>query len=61
MNPQHDDQHPDADAIHLDDARVVANWTQSFGITEEDLQRAVAAVGPSTGAVYDYLNRTRRT
>lgn len=61
MNTQRDDQHPDADSIQLDDARVVASWTQSFGITEEDLQRAVAAVGSSTGAVYDYLNRSRRT
>jgi hypothetical protein len=61
MNAQHDDPHPDADSIHLDDARVVETWTRSLGITEEDLQRAVALVGPSTGAVYDYLNRNRRS
>jgi hypothetical protein len=61
METHRDDDHPDADSIQLDDARVVETWTRSLGITEEDLQRAVATVGTSTGAVYDYLNRTRRT
>ena len=61
MDTPRDEEHPDADSISLDDANVVETWTRSLGVTEEDLHRAVAAVGPATGAVYDYLNRNRRT
>jgi hypothetical protein len=50
---------PSEDVVHLDDEREVANWTKSLGISREDLERAVAAVGPSTGAVYDYIGRNR--
>jgi hypothetical protein len=50
---------PDGDLVHLDDDREVRTWTQSLGVTREDLERAVAVVGPSTGAVYDFLARER--
>jgi len=52
---------PEGDLLHLDDDREVRTWTRSLGVTREDLERAVALVGPSTGAVYDYLARERQT
>ena len=50
---------PIGDIVHLDDAQEVETWTRSLGISREDLERAVAAVGTSTGAVYDYIGRNR--
>lgn len=50
---------PEGDLLHLDNDREVGTWTSSLGVTREDLERAVAVVGPSTGAVYDYLARER--
>jgi hypothetical protein len=61
MDSLDEDQGPDADNVRLDDARAVSSWIRSFGISRADLEKAVAAVGSSTGAVYDYLNRNRRT
>ena len=58
--PKHT-RRPDADSVHLEDAEAVSVWTRSLGISIEDLEQAVAAVGHSTGAVYDYINRNRRT
>jgi hypothetical protein len=51
--------HPDRDRIDLDDPDEVRNWTQSLGVTREELQRAVEAVGDTPGKVYDYLGRNR--
>ena len=50
---------PEGDLLHLDNDREVRTWTSSLGVSREDLERAVAVVGPSTGAVYDYLARER--
>ena len=50
---------PDRDRIDMNDPDEVRNWTQSLGVTREELQRAVEAVGTSTGKVYDYLGRKR--
>jgi hypothetical protein len=49
------------DTVRLDDAHAVTTWTRCLGVTREDLEKAVQAVGSSTGAVYDFLNRNRRT
>jgi len=51
---------PEGDLLHLDNDGEVRRWTRSLGVTREDLERAVAIVGPSTGAVYDYLARERQ-
>jgi len=50
---------PDRDRIDINDPDEVRNWTQSLGVTKEELQRAVDAVGPTPGKVYDYLGRNR--
>jgi hypothetical protein len=54
-----DPRRPDGDIVHLEDPQVVETWTRSLGISREELQRAVAEAGPSTGAVYDYIQRKR--
>ena len=50
---------PDRDRIDLNDPDEVRNWTKSLGVTKEELQRAVEAVGTTAGKVYDYLGRNR--
>jgi Protein of unknown function (DUF3606) len=50
---------PDRDRIDINDPDEVRNWTQSLGVTKEELQRAVEAVGNTAGKVYDYLGRNR--
>jgi hypothetical protein len=50
---------PDRDRIDMNDPDEVRNWTQSLGVTKEELQRAVEAVGNTAGKVYDYLGRSR--
>ena len=50
---------PDRDRIDLDDPDEVRNWTTSLGVTKEELQRAVEAVGTTPGKVYDYIGRNR--
>lgn len=51
---------PDRDRIDMNDPDEVRNWTQSLGVTREELQRAVEAVGNTAGKVYDYLGRSRQ-
>jgi len=50
---------PDRDRIDINDPDEVRNWTESLGVTKEELQRAVEAVGTTPGKVYDYLGRNR--
>jgi len=50
---------PDRDRIDINDPDEVRNWTKSLGVTKEELQRAVEAVGTTAGKVYDYLGRQR--
>ena len=51
---------PDRDRIDMNDPDEVRNWTKSLGVTREELQRAVEAVGNTAGKVYDYLGRSRQ-
>ena len=55
-----DDNRLIGDTVRLDDAQAVTTWIRCLGVTREDLEKAVQAVGPATGAVYDFLNRNRR-
>jgi hypothetical protein len=50
---------PHGDSVDLKDEGQVEIWTRSLGITRELLEQAVAAVGSSTGEVYDYIGRSR--
>ena len=50
---------PDRDRIDINDPDEVRNWTKSLGVSKEELQRAVEAVGTTPGKVYDYLGRQR--
>jgi len=50
---------PDRHRIDINDPDEVRNWTKSLGVTKEELQRAVEAVGTTAGKVYDYLGRNR--
>ena len=59
MEPAADPRRPERDSVNLHDESDVQSWTQALGITREELERAVAAVGNATGAVYDYVNRHR--
>ena len=51
---------PDRDRIDINDPDEVRNWTQSLGVSKEELQRAVDAVGNTAGKVYDFLGRSRQ-
>lgn len=50
---------PDRDLIDLNDPDEVRNWTRSLGVTKDELQRAVEAVGNSSVKVYDHIGRNR--
>lgn len=47
------------DYLDLTDAQQVEMWTRSLGVTAEDLEQAVAAVGSAVGEVYDFIGRNR--
>ncbi len=47
------------DVVDLNDDQEIGIWTRSLGVSREDLERAVAAVGPSAGDVYDFIARDR--
>jgi len=46
---------PDRDRIDMNDPDEVRNWTQSLGVTREELQRAVSAAGPQADKVREFL------
>jgi len=50
---------PDRDRIDMQDPDEVRNWTQSLGVSKEELQRAVEAVGPVASKVRDHLRAGR--
>jgi Protein of unknown function (DUF3606) len=50
---------PDRDRIDMSDPDEVRNWTQSLGVSKEELQRAVEAAGTQADKVRDYLGRNR--
>ena len=59
MATPRDPRRPEKDSINLDDEGDIREWMQALSVSREELQRAVAEVGNSTGAVYDYVNRHR--
>jgi hypothetical protein len=48
---------PDRDRIDINDPDEVRNWTKSLGISKEELQRAVEAVGPVAERVRQHLGK----
>ena len=46
---------PDRDRIDMNDPDEVRNWTQSLGVSKEELQRAVQAAGTEADKVREYL------
>jgi Protein of unknown function (DUF3606) len=48
---------PAAATIDIEDDGEIANWAQLLGVSEEEIVRAVDAVGPFAAAVQDYLTR----
>ncbi len=48
---------PDRDRIDINDLDEIRNWTQSLGVSSEDLQRAVRAVGTQASRVREYLGK----
>lgn len=48
---------PDRDRIDINDPDEVRNWTQSLGVSKEELERAVAAAGVSADKVREYLGK----
>jgi hypothetical protein len=53
---QHDSRRDVVDLANEEDIDV---WTSSLGVSRADLERAIAAVGPSAGDVYDFIARDR--
>lgn len=50
---------PDRDRIDIHDPDEVRNWTQSLGVSKEDLERAVRAAGDRADKVREYLGKGR--
>ena len=50
---------PDRDRIDIHDADEVRNWTKSLGVTKEELQKAVQAVGDRAEKVREHLRSGR--
>ncbi|HUQ27812.1 MAG TPA: DUF3606 domain-containing protein [Usitatibacter sp.] len=46
---------PDRDRIDINDPDEVRNWTQSLGVSKEELQKAVEAAGTTASKVREYL------
>ena len=43
--------------INVHEEWEVRHWTEALGVSREELERAVAAVGPVASAVREYLQR----
>jgi hypothetical protein len=48
---------PDRLRIDIDDPDEVRNWTQSLGVSKEELVRAVQAAGPVADKVREHLGK----
>jgi len=48
---------PDRDRINLSEDYEVRYWTGALGVSEEQLRKAVAAVGPTAEAVRRHLGK----
>jgi len=46
---------PDRDRINVNEDHEVQYWTRALGVTSEELQAAVKAVGPTSAAVRKHL------
>ena len=46
---------PDRDRIDINDPDEVHNWTESLGVSKEELQRAVQAAGDRAEKVREFL------
>ena len=51
---------PDRDRIDVNDPDEVRNWTKSLGVSKEQLEEAVRAVGPVAAKVREHLGGARR-
>jgi hypothetical protein len=47
----------DRDTIHPDEYYEMTAWCQMFGVTSDNLKRAIEAVGPSALKVKGYINQ----
>lgn len=45
--------------INVNESYEVRYWSEKFSITEEELKKAVAAVGPMASNVQDYLTNKK--
>lgn len=43
--------------INVHEEWEVRHWTEALGVSKEELERAVKAVGPSVNAVREHLGR----
>ena len=50
---------PDRNRIDLNDPDEVRNWTKSLGVTQDQLEQAVHAVGATADKVREYLTSPR--
>ena len=51
---------PDRDRIDMSDPDEVRNWTKSLGVSKEQLEEAVRAVGSTASKVREHLGGARR-
>jgi hypothetical protein len=47
----------DRSRINVHEEWEVRHWTEALGVSKEELERAVKAVGPSVNAVRQHLGR----
>ena len=50
---------PDRSLVSLSQRHEIDYWTRKFGCTEQQLRRAVQAVGSSAARVEDWLRKNR--
>ena len=48
---------PDRDRIDINDPNEIRDWTQSLGVSDDELRRAVHAVGTQASRVREYLGK----
>lgn len=48
---------PDRDRINVNEDYELQYWSEKFGVSRDELKKAVEAVGTTTKAVQEYLNK----
>jgi hypothetical protein len=48
---------PDRDRINVNEDYELQYWSEKFGVSRDELKKAVEAVGTTTKAVREYLNK----